>query len=384
MNDNSNTNCVEVFRKVIDEFSYHSDKFANKPLPNITFFLGAGFSRAWDSGMPLGKSLFKINTDKIRDSYFLKNFIRYCNYDEEDNLSYDDVTTLYYRLQLMQKHSFLHGRFWDEVSLKNVEIELRLHYLKKISEGMNNAFANKKGQFSSLPKNKVIYSFFKKVLNEITAGYKGPDGIRVNFLTTNYDFVIENILDYLYSGDLPYYSYLYRGFAPSLVNGTSEYILPQDNEFTFPLIKLNGGLEIYWKDGLYSLEYRKPDYSQKKIPELVLPCQNQIYDSEYFKMIFPKAARILQESSVLFVVGYSFPKEDFLLRILLKQFADSPRDTRYKKIFYVDFAEQEGEFNLRKKIQDVFPDFDNNIFVYTSGFKKYAKEFIKLKSRYEI
>jgi hypothetical protein len=41
MNDNSNTNCVEVFRKVIDEFSYHSDKFANKPLPNITFFLGA-------------------------------------------------------------------------------------------------------------------------------------------------------------------------------------------------------------------------------------------------------------------------------------------------------------------------------------------------------
>jgi len=384
MNDNSNTNCVEAFRKVIDDYSYHSDEFANKPLPNITFFLGAGFSRAWDSGMPLGKSLFKINTDKIRDSYFLKNFIRYCNYDEKDILSYNDVTTLYYRLQLMQKHSFLHGRFWDEVSLKNVEIELRLYYLKKISEGLNGAFANEDGHFVGFKQNEDIYHFFDDVINEITEGEQGPDGFRVNFLTTNYDFVIENILDQLLSGDLPYYSYLYRGFTPSLVNGTNEYILPQENELTYPLIKLNGGLEIYWNDGLYSLEYRKPNYSQKTIPELVLPCQNQIYDSEYFKMIFPKAVRILQESNILFVVGYSFPKEDFLLRILLKQFADSPRDSRYKKIFYVDFAERKGELYLKNKIRDVFPDFDNNIFVYTSGFKKYAKEFIKLKSRYEI
>jgi hypothetical protein len=63
---NHNVNCVKKFRECVDYFSYHRGGPGTVPLRNITFFLGAGFSFAWDKTYPLGTRLFEIDYETIR------------------------------------------------------------------------------------------------------------------------------------------------------------------------------------------------------------------------------------------------------------------------------------------------------------------------------
>ena len=64
---NHNSECVRKFRRLIDTLSYHHYVEDGKVLPlwNLTFFLGAGFSYAWDKRYPLGTKLFEIDLVSI-------------------------------------------------------------------------------------------------------------------------------------------------------------------------------------------------------------------------------------------------------------------------------------------------------------------------------
>lgn len=70
-----------------------------------------------------------------------------------------------------------------------------------------------------------------------------------------------------------------------------------------------------------------------------MPSKEQNYANLYFSSIFPKAVRLLQESDVLVIVGYSLSEEDALLRFLIRQFAEDLRDAHGKSIFYVDYTD---------------------------------------------
>lgn len=374
----SNKRCVHVFKKMIREFSYKGTDDGKAPLWNLTFFLGAGFSYAWDVKYPLGTKLFEIDCSSllVDDRYeYLNAFCKYCGYSSK--MGYDDFTSLYYRLQMMKKHVFLQGRFWDNYALNRVEHEIRKYIVEAFKSTTNLETVDASQKFAHNPNKGDIYNFFGHIMSQITGSAGFPEGIRTNFLTTNYDFIIENIIDANVHDDLPYYYYSYRGFTPHIANGTKQCICPHENQDDYPLIKLNGGFEIF-KDGeSFSLDYRDAKNSAFKdcVPEIILPCQEQTYDTEYFKIIFPKANRILQESDVLFISGYSFPKEDGLIRFLLKQYAESTRDVRNKYIFYVDFDSNDDEKKLRERILDIFPDFRNRLFTYTKGFDSFAKEY---------
>lgn len=387
MRKSHNKECVEMFRKIIDCYSYHGFKNGKGPLVNLTFFLGSGFSHAWDQRYPLGNSLFELDYDRIcfSEKYeFLRGFWDYCGLHHV-SIQFDEFVSLYYRLNMMKKHDFLQGRFWDKRNLELVENQVRLYIQESIIQKTSLEFCDENEHFGYNKKNKDIYIFFDKIMSELTGDSGIPEGIRSNFLTTNYDFVIEYILDACHCDELPYYFYSYRGFTPELVNGKTQCIVPHTNQNEHPVIKLNGGLEIYKEGTNYSLEYRKIDAPYGfSSPEIILPCQEQSYDSDYFKMIFPKANRILQESKILFVSGYSFPKEDGLIKFLLKQFAESTRDVKDKMIFYVDYDKNGIEHHLLNRISTVFPEFKDNIFVYTKGFSSFASEFNKLKSKFEI
>lgn len=389
---NHNSECVGKFRQLIDTFSYHQPVDEDKILPlwNLTFFLGAGFSYAWDKRYPLGTKLFEIDFDDIvyyhRDEYeYLLNFCQYCGFSR-NKLSYNQYTSIYYRLQMMRRHDFLQGRFWDKFGLDRVEQEFRLFFVQKLKKitGYQHIAIDEK--FPYLKKNSVFYVFFDRILSELTGNSGVPEGIRTNFLTTNYDNIIERIIDYHINDVLPYYYYSYRGFTPNCANGSKQYVSPHDNQLDFPLIKLNGGLEIFRDGDSFSLDYRNeksslfPNYA----PEVIFPCQEQGYDTEYFRTIFPKANRILQESNVLIIVGYGFPHEDGLIKFLLKQFAESERDAVEKYIFYIDYDRYGRENELRNKVLQIFPNFEKRLFVYTKGFASFAKEFNKLKAAYEI
>lgn len=384
---NQNAKCVKTFRNCIDCFSYHNEASGKAPLNNITFFLGAGFSYAWDKKYPLGTKLFEIDFENLRfdERYeFFKAFCEYCGFAKK--MQYDEFASLYYRLQMMKRHTFLQGRFWDKYALDRVEKEIRLYVAKSFKETTCFDFANSDQHFTYKRQNAHIYEFFYKVMSQLTGDAGIPEGIRTNFLTTNYDYIIENIIDNFIRDVLPYYYYSYRGFTPNIANGSMQCVCPHDNQNDYPLIKLNGGFEIFKDGNSFSLDYRDESslMFKKQPPEIILPCQEQVYDTDYFKEIFPKANRILQETDVLFISGYSFPKEDGLIRFLLKQFAESMRDGQNKAVFYVDYDRHGIENNLRERIQEIFPNFKRNrIFCYTKGFASFAKEFNKLKAAYE-
>lgn len=384
-NINHDAECVKNFRYLIDAFSYHQNIEDGKilPLRNITFFLGAGFSYAWDNRYPLGTKLFEINLDDvIYDHYeeyeYLRAFCEYCGFNR-GLLSYDKYTSIYYRLQMMRRHDFLQGRFWDKFGLDRVEREFRLYFARKLKKMVGYEYVDESEHFPYLESNSYFYNFFDRILSQITGDQGVPEGIRANFLTTNYDNILERILDWRSSDIFPYYYRSYRGFTPKYANGSQKCVSPHDNQLEFPLIKLNGGLEIFKDGDSFSLDYRNdklPNFPNCA-PEVIIPCQEQGYNTEYFKTIFPKANRILQESKVLVVVGYGFPPEDGLIRFLLKQFAESRRDAVEKYIFYIDYDSNGREIELKKRVLEIFPDV-KKLFVYTKGFASFAKEFNKL------
>ena len=59
MNDTS----AKLFARFLFDRNPKSTNFV--PLKNVTFFLGAGFSKAWDKRYPSGKELFTLSHSAI-------------------------------------------------------------------------------------------------------------------------------------------------------------------------------------------------------------------------------------------------------------------------------------------------------------------------------
>ncbi len=108
-----------------------------------------------------------------------------------------------------------------------------------------------------------------------------------------------------------------------------------------------------------------------------MPSKEQNYTNRYFSAIFPKAVRLLQESRVLVIVGYSLSEEDALLRFLIRQFAEDLRDVRGKYIFYIDYTNQDV---LNERLQGCFRYMNrmdvSNIFTYSGGFVEWIKRIL--------
>jgi len=194
-------------------------------------------------------------------------------------------------------------------------------------------------------------------------------GVHTQFLSTNYDYVIETILDNV--GERGALRNTYRGITPAQINGKRNNNVVQDRWSVNSLIKINGGFEIVPSDTGYDIDYRKRSFEQVRAdaPEIMMPSKEQNYMNAYFTSIFPKAVRLLQESDVLVIVGYSLSEEDALLRFLIRQFAEDLRDVHGKSIFYIDYTSQDL---LEERLQGCFRYMNrmdvNNIFTYSGGF----------------
>ena len=110
-------------------------------------------------------------------------------------------------------------------------------------------------------------------------------------------------------------------------------------------------------------------------PVLMLPSREQNYSHPYFWQVFPKAVRLLRESTVLVLVGYSFPEDDALIRFVLRQLAEEAEDGRAKCIFYVDPSTKARK---RKAIVGVFPgneaDMSVSVVPYQGTFGDFAAQ----------
>lgn len=377
-------NSPHLFSDLIKEFSYKDRSIA--PLCNISFFLGAGFSKSWDSRFPTGNELFSFKYDYWdKRSEYLSSYLRTHGYDDFDDITSDLFKELTYQLGMYKKYPEIRPRYIDDWNIKIVESELRALVYEKFKNTAPLYYFSDKEQkilvnHTLSEDQKIIINFFHQLMREGDGSQGVSEGIRIHMITTNYDYIPEAILDSSCGSDDSFFLYTYRGVTANKICGLQNPVVVHNNWLVNSLFKINGGFEIFEQHG--NLEF---DYTEKKIsdirynpPQIMLPSNEQDYTQKYFKAIFPKTIRLLQESRILVVIGYSLPEEDALLRFLIKQFAEDRTDGNQKIIFYIDLSPENKQMS---KISKIFPHSGEESGLkcvpYSGGFIEWVKEFNK-------
>ncbi|MCG1042583.1 SIR2 family protein [Mycetohabitans sp. B8] len=335
------------FAQTVHALARHGDPAVS----NVTFVLGAGFSHAWDNRYPTGTDLFDFTGDDwASESPFLEDFLRMMHIDRTVGLGRSAFLDIVYQVGMLKKYPLIRNRYVDEFYLELVERELRYAVLRKFHQhvkpptlvgdtlSFGQPLSDAQTAISSL------FAALQEHASATSAGERPAPRIGVNFLTTNYDFVIEAMVDTALRRARS--RELYRGFTPFAWCGETHgraVAVPFASGY---LLKLNGGFEIYRREGHFEVDYRRRDTQvlRSNPPDIMLPSRAQDYDQPYFQALFPKAVRLLRESRVVVLVGYSFPDEDALVRLLLRQFAEAPADGRQRVLYYIDLADVQTQF----------------------------------------
>lgn len=114
-------------------------------------------------------------------------------------------------------------------------------------------------------------------------------------------------------------------------------------------------------------------------PIIMLASREQDYSDPYFKTVFPKVVRLMRDTTVLIIVGYSLPQDDALIRFFLRQFAEEPEDGRGKVIFYIGPGKDDEK---RAVLEEVFPSMEREkapyLITYNGSFDDFAAECLPL------
>ena len=375
-------------RQTIDTFSEALSSLATQPGPassrTITFWCGAGFSRAWSPNSPTEGSLFSIPKEKIAHFKYLHHVLSAIGWENNDCIGFEGFKTLQYVLDMQLKHPDIRNRYLDDQNLRLSINEMRTFVHQNFESLGSLNFID--DESLSFPLRDVehdytssILPFFQRVIGMTSLNQGSDIGLRPQFITTNYDYTIETILDNSEHRDGSILNNIYRGITPEYICGKPTWQQPIGN-FEYSLIKLNGGFEILSDGDRYNIDYRKrsSDELQENPPILILPSREQDYADSYFKAIFPKAVRILRESQILLIIGYSMPREDALVLFILRQFAESGLDAQGKYVFCIDLK---GPDVLEKRLNWNFSSIKTTgwpkIMFYNGGFEMFCKEYIQ-------
>lgn len=374
---------AEAFMQLVEDFSPHPE---SRGLTNLTFWAGAGFSKAWDTKAPLCKDLFKFETPLIERAVSTLALSRMFGFDplalsRSKNISPAQLRQIVYQLDMYERYPDIRSRYIDDQNLRLFRAALRsavVQRYKQITE--LNYIDPGFPRLNPTPAQKDIIGLFDYLLRLEDGSEPLLEGIRTHFVTTNYDFVIETILnEVLGEGDSLFWR-TYRGFTPIRIANEPNTTPVHVHDFTRCLLKINGGFEILPSGEDYLLDYRHRRLNDilNQPPVLMLPSREQNYNDPYFLTIFPKAVRLLRETKILVLVGYSLPEDDALLRFILHQFAEAPEDGRGKYIFYIDPCSYQKK---RKAITQVFPMIGESapeLYTFEGGFDAFAAECVRL------
>jgi hypothetical protein len=370
---------VVAFRDIAGCIAQDGESLA--ALRTVTFWGGAGFSKAWNPQSPTEGSLFSISRAEIETFKNLAHVLTALGWDENDGIGFEGFKTLRYVIDMQLKYPDIRNRYLDLQSL-----ELSIQEIRTFIHNRFNTLCDLKntdaetGKFpvaSVLPDNqRAIQEFFESLTGLCGGPAGGHGGPILNFITTNYDFTIETILDNPGIADRPVFRRLYRGISPHHICGRSIWD-QRRSVFDHNLIKLNGGFEILRDGDGYDFEYRNrpAEAVRDNPPILILPSREQDYTDPYFKEIFPKAVRVLRDTRILVIVGYSMPREDALVRFVLRQLAESGEDARGKYIFCIDLK---GSGILDTRLRWTFNSIDRmgwpKVHYYPGKFEDFCAE----------
>src|SRR5439155_9854296 len=181
----------EVFRALINKFTYKGKSRA--PVCNFTFFLGAGFSKSWDERFPTGNELFHLPHEFWeKSSRYVVEFLDSLNYKSTDDLDPRRFKDLVYSLGMFRKYPEIRPRYVDDGNIEIVERELRGLTALKFHHHVNAYHFSETDQkilFTNAPNEnqRKILELFQNLLRESDGSQGVSEGIRCNFVSTNYD-----------------------------------------------------------------------------------------------------------------------------------------------------------------------------------------------------
>lgn len=369
------TDTIAALYKTLENLScvHHPERIGPS---DIVLWTGAGLSKEWNASFPSGKNVFTMpdgGDSNVR--FYLKTLNGYTN----SHSDYEEIKMAMYKLQVQRDFPELQNKYVDRQLSFMLEQEIIRNVYSKMSPYLWDS--------KYTPNRQRIVSFFEYLSKQLDYNGGKVNGYRLNFLSTNYDFCIENALKISsFEDDDEEKLFLYRGFTPASYNGICDPILQTSSDPHISLIKLNGGFDIIRSNGQYCIETRQ-DFLDSyyadliKQKSIILPSLQQDYRDEYFRMIFPKAVEILRRAKVLIFIGTSLPDEDYLFKHLLSHYFDNETDIYIKMIVYVGFEKKKKEQDrIKQRVLKVFPQLSRNperLFFWFDGFVNFIEEYRK-------
>jgi len=317
----------------------------------VCVFLGAGFSKAWDDKYPVSNEVFSISEDEAlenSDEYGFFSLFEGLKFKWADaNASLDDKANVFksfkYALDVYKRYPSLLPSYLDRHTLELFESQVKLYIKNKFSKKIppNDLKLNQSARFGQ-NKNSII-SFFKSF----------QEAAVFDVVTTNYDIVIDKVLNHAFPGRS-----ITRGFP---VHNNNVLMCPQPKGIG--LYKLNGGFEVVSEKDGFKIDYDSLS-NAKIVPNIILPSNEQDYGDKYFKTAFVKSSGQLRQADLLIFIGYSFPKEDFIINFLLNTFLDG--DSTEKETIIVG-RNKNSAVDTHQRACEVFKELNDKSALYYYG-----------------
>jgi hypothetical protein len=374
----SDTPAAHTFADLVAEQG--CSRAARSPrLRNLAFWAGAGFSKAWEVASPTGAEMFTLELSALEGIVTPLALRRLFGVDPAGSLTPSALRQIVYFLDMNEKYPEVSGRYYDRDSIRHLRAALRAVVQRNFEARCTLNFLDdgvRRFPAGPLrPEQEAIIAFFACLERQVGFCDGLARGLRTHFLTTNYDFVIETILDQVGEGENGVFETLYRGFTPQRTPGQVEAKPVIEHWRARNLLKLNGGFEIVPSGDGYELDYHRRSIQALIAgpPVIMLPSREQDYSDPYFRSIFPKAVRLMRESDILVLVGYSLSEDDALIRFILRQFAEDGEDAIGKHVFYIDINAREHQRRLLGELFPYVSDYDVPQFhLFSGGFAEFA------------
>jgi len=315
------------------------------------FFLGSGFSKAIDNYPILSELVFeKAINKKSTINYYVNETI------------------------LPLKHNFEHLLTYlaSDMPWKNKEQKhLDKAFYSTIMETLSSLFMEYTDV--SIKNIKSIYQKYKYLID-----YFNKNSESIDFISLNYDLLLEIILQYIYNLSSPSEeqynltsSKMYK-FPMTWVGlrylSTGLTFGDDNNTRTNPqIIKLHGSINWFWTGTSKSEtifyknlneDYFHLDVDAGLIPYIIPPVmdKNAFYYHTMIKSLWKKAHELLKNADEIFIMGFSFPQTDISVRFLFQSILQG----KTPKIYVVNKVDEGLKEKLVYNYSQIFTEHNVN------------------------
>ena len=277
-------------------------------MKNKVFFLGAGFSKALFPHFPLMNELSEQIISKLEDS-FSKTYLNKIPPNIKENFEY----MLTYLITDWP---------WKNNTTRHSDLALYSAVIQSLSD-IFRELSSKYLYTDNYSINEIFYKFAQYVLTKRK---------EFNFITLNYDIVLEHLLSKVSNWDIIYndfYKYPMSLLDTRTIDSRSIFI--QNKYFNVPaILKLHGSSNWFWAgattgDNIYFdfTDNQEANYDNLIMgmkPYIIPPVldKNSFYNHVAIRALWQRAEQLLKQADEIYIVGFSFPPTDLSVRYLFQ------------------------------------------------------------------